>query len=242
MTIHELVELQREAAYTLMPRPVDDRLDQLDTLRSAISGRTDALCQALQMDLGKSREEAYMTEIGIVQSEISYIMRHLSGWAKPKRVLSPLTHFPAKSYIIKEPYGVVLIMSPWNYPFQLALNPFIGALAAGNHCVIKPSNYAPYTSQAIGDLISSCFPLEQAAVILGGRNENQALLDERFDYIFFTGGLKVGKTVLEKAARFATPVSLELGGKSPCIVDHTADIEIAARRIAFGKAINSGQT
>ena len=242
MTIHELVELQREAAYTLMPRPVDERLDQLDTLRSAISIREDALCQALQMDLGKSREEAYMTEIGIVQSEISYIMRHLSRWAKPKRVLSPLTHFPAKSYIIKEPYGVVLIMSPWNYPFQLALNPFIGALAAGNHCVIKPSNYAPYTSQAIGDLISSCFPLEQAAVILGGRNENQALLDERFDYIFFTGGLKVGKTVLEKAARFATPVSLELGGKSPCIVDHTADIEIAARRIAFGKAINSGQT
>lgn len=242
MTIHELVEMQREAAYTFMPRPVEERLDQLDLLRAAISQREDVLCQALYMDLGKSREEAYMTEIGIVQAEISYIMRHLSRWAAPKRTHAPLTHFPAKNYVLKEPYGVVLIMAPWNYPFQLTMNPFVGAIAAGNHCVLKPSNYAPYTSQAISDLITDCFPLEQAAVILGGRAENQMLLEERFDSIFFTGGVRVGKLVLEKAARYATPVTLELGGKSPCIVDHTADIAVAARRIAFGKAINSGQT
>ncbi|MBR6184988.1 MAG: aldehyde dehydrogenase [Clostridia bacterium] len=242
MTIHELVELQRDAAYALMPRPIEERLDQLDLLRAAIVQREDAICQALQMDLGKSREEAYMTEIGIVQSEISYIMRHLSRWARPKRTLAPLTHFPAKNYILKEPYGVVLIMAPWNYPFQLIMNPFVGAIAAGNHCILKPSNYAPYTSQVIADLVSAIFPQEQAAVILGGRNENQMLLEERFDSIFFTGGVRVGKLVLEKAARYATPVTLELGGKSPCIVDHTADIGIAARRIAFGKALNSGQT
>ena len=242
MTIHELVGMQREAYYTYLPKPLDERLDQLDALRAAISQQEDVLFKALETDLGKCREEAYMTEIGMVQSEISFIMRHLSAWARPKRVRSPLTHFPAKSYIMKEPYGVVLIMAPWNYPFQLSLNPFVGAVAAGNHCVIKPSNYAPHTSQAIADLVASCFPVEQAAVILGGRAENQALLEERFDYIFFTGGVKVGKLVLEKAARLATPVTLELGGKSPCIVDHTADIAVTARRIAFGKAINSGQT
>ena len=242
MTIHELVELQRDAYYVYSPRPVEERLDQLDLLRAAIVQREEAICQALQADLGKSHEEAYMTEVGIVLSEISYIMRHLSRWARAKKVKTPMTHFPAKSYVIKEPYGVVLIMAPWNYPFQLAMNPFIGAVAAGNHCVIKPSNYAPHTSKIIADLIAATFPIEQAAVILGGRSENQALLEERFDYIFFTGGVNVGKLVLEKAARYATPVSLELGGKSPCIVDHTADISTAARRIAFGKAINSGQT
>ena len=242
MTIHELVELQREAAYAFMPRPVDERLDQLDLLRAAIRQREDAISEALKKDLGKSREEAYMTEIGIVQSEISYIMRHLAKWARPKRTLAPITHFPARNYVLKEPYGVVLIMAPWNYPFQLTMNPFVGAIAAGNHCVLKPSNYAPHTSQAIAELVSSCFPLEQAGVILGGRAENQALLEERFDSIFFTGGVRVGKLVLEKAAKYATPVTLELGGKSPCIVDHTADIAVAARRIAFGKAINSGQT
>ena len=242
MTIHELVDLQRRAFYAVNPRPIEERLDQLDVLRAAITQREDMICTALRMDLGKSHEEAYMTEIGMVLSEISYIMRHLSCWAKPKRVHTPLAQFPSRSYVMKEPYGVVLIMAPWNYPFQLTMNPLVAAIAAGNHCIVKPSAYAPATSQVIADLVSSCFPSEQAAVILGGRAENQALLEERFDYIFFTGGVNVGKLVLEKAARYVTPVTLELGGKSPCIVEESADIKVAARRIAFGKAINSGQT
>ena len=242
MTIHDLVELQRRTFLAANPRPVEQRLDQLDVLRAAIAQREDMICTALRMDLGKSHEEAYMTEIGMVLSEISYIMRHLARWAKPKRVRTPLAQFPSRSYIMKEPYGVALIMAPWNYPFQLTMNPFVGAIAAGNHCVIKPSAYAPATSQVIADLVASCFASEQAAVIQGGREENQALLEERFDYIFFTGGVNVGKLVLEKAARYVTPVTLELGGKSPCIVEESADIRVAARRIAFGKAINSGQT
>lgn len=241
MTIHDLVELQRQAFYTASIS-VETRIDQLEWLRKAIAKREEAICAALESDLGKSPGEAYMTEVGMVLSEITCAMRHLGRWARPKRVKTPLAQFPSRSYILKEPYGVVLIMAPWNYPFQLAMNPFVGALAAGNRCVIKPSNYAPATSRIISRIISECFSNEQAAVVLGGREENQALLEERFDYIFFTGGVKVGQLVLEKAARYVTPVTLELGGKSPCIVDDSANLAVAARRIAFGKAINSGQT
>ena len=242
MTIHELVNMQRRAFYQSQPYPVENRLDQLEMLKRTIESREDQIFAALQKDLGKCREEAYMTEIGIVLSEISFIMRHLKQWARPRRVRTPLSQFPGRSYILREPYGVALIMAPWNYPFHLIMNPFVGAFAAGNHCVLKPSAYAPAAAFAIAQLIGDCFPAEQAAVILGGRAENQALLEERFDYIFFTGGVNVGKTVLEKAARFVTPVTLELGGKSPCIVDASADLSVAARRIAFGKAVNSGQT
>ena len=242
MTIHELVEMQRTALLTAGPRHVEERIDQLDTLHATIRQRENLICDALQADLGKRPEEAYMTEIGMVLSEISFIINHLKRWARPKRVHTPLAQFPSRSYILKEPYGVVLVMAPWNYPFQLTMNPLVGALAAGNHVIVKPSAYAPATAQAIESLVSACFPPEQATVILGGRAENQALLEERFDYIFFTGGVNVGKMVLEKAARYVTPVTLELGGKSPCIVDATADIPVAARRIAFGKGINSGQT
>ncbi|MBR4539271.1 MAG: aldehyde dehydrogenase [Clostridia bacterium] len=242
MTIHELVELQRRAFYAVNPRCIESRLDQLERLYKTIVQWEDRICLALQMDLGKSHEEAYMTEIGIVLSEISCFLKHLPRWARQKRQPLPLSLFPGKSYVLKEPYGVVLIMAPWNYPFQLTLNPLVGAIAAGNHCVVKPSAYAPATAQVIADLVASCFPPEQAAVILGSRTENQALLEERFDYIFFTGGVNMGKVVLEKAARYVTPVTLELGGKSPCIVEESADIATAARRIAFGKALNSGQT
>ena len=242
MTIHELVELQRRTFSAVNPRPIEERLDQLDQLRSAIGQWEDRICIALQMDLGKSHEEAYMTEIGMVLSEISFLLRHLSRWARPRRVSTPLAQFPSRSYVMKDPYGVVLIMAPWNYPFQLIMNPLAAAIAAGNHCIVKPSAYAPATSQVIAELISACFPSEQAAVVQGGRAENQELLEERFDYIFFTGGVNVGKLVLEKAARYVTPVTLELGGKSPCIVEESANLSVAARRIAFGKAINSGQT
>ena len=242
MNIHELVELQRSSFQALQPSPVEERLDQLEMLKNAILQREDEICAALESDLGKCAGEAYMTEIGLVLSEINYAMKHLKKWARPRRVKTPLTLFPARSYILKEPYGVVLIMSPWNYPFMLTLSPFVGAIAAGNHCIVKPSNYSPATSLVISRLLADCFPPDKAAVVLGGRMENQALLDERFDYIFFTGGAAVGKTVLEKAARYVTPVTLELGGKSPCIVDASAHIPTAARRIAFGKSINSGQT
>ena len=242
MTIHELVSLQRQAFLSGGPLPVEARIDQLETLRKAILRWEGPICQALYSDLGKTHEEAYLTEIGMVLSEISFIMGHLSQWARAKKVRTPLSLFPARSYILREPYGVVLIMSPWNYPFQLALNPLVGALAAGNHCVVKPGSAAPATSRIIAQLVAECFPVEQAAVVLGGHAENQALLDEKFDYIFFTGGERVGRAVLEKAAVQCTPVTLEMGGKSPCIVDETANIPLAARRIAFGKALNAGQT
>ena len=242
MTIHELVEMQRRDFLSGRRDPVERRIDQLEALQKTILRREDEICAALKSDLGKCAEEAFMTEIGMVLSEITCALRHLPQWSRPKKVHTPLAHFPAQSYILKEPYGVVLIMAPWNYPFQLTLNPFIGAFAAGNRCILKPSAYAPATSQLIAHLMAECFPAEQAAVVLGGREENQALLEERFDYIFFTGGVNVGKFVLEKAARYVTPVTLELGGKSPCIVDASADVAVAARRIAFGKALNSGQT
>lgn len=242
MTIHELVEMQRAAFRVNHPYSVTERTRMLELLYVTIQNREDEICKALEADLGKSAGEAYMTEIGMVLSEISCMLAHLRKWAAPKRVHTPLTLFPGRSYILSEPYGVVLIMAPWNYPFQLTLAPFVGAIAAGNHCILKPSNHSPATSAVIARLIAHCFPMEIAAVVPGGRNENQALLDERFDYIFFTGGVKVGKVVLEKAARHLTPVTLELGGKSPCIVDETAHIPTAARRIAFGKALNAGQT
>ncbi len=242
MTIHDLVLLQRRAFLAGPPLSVNERLDMLDGLRDAIRSRENAIYAALEQDLGKCAGEVYMTEIGMVLSEIRFAMRHLRGWAAPKKVHMPLAHFPASGWVLREPYGVTLIMSPWNYPFQLTLSPFVGALAAGNHCIIKPSAYSPATGQLIADLIADCFPMERAAVILGGREENQALLDERFDYIFFTGSKAVGQVVLQKAARYVTPVTLELGGKSPCIVDDSADIRLAARRIAFGKGLNAGQT
>ncbi len=242
MTVHELVVLQRNSFARNHPYSVDERIIALERLQEIIRRREGDICLALQQDLGKCPEEGYMTEVGMVLSEINHVIRHLHRWAAPKKVRTPLVLFPAKSRILSEPYGVVLIMAPWNYPFLLTMAPFIGALAAGNHAILKPSNYAPATSDIIARIIGECFPAEQAAVVLGGRTENQQLLDEHFDYIFFTGGVTVGKIVQEKAAKYLTPTTLELGGKSPCIVDDSADIKLAARRIAFGKALNAGQT
>ena len=242
MTIHELVQLQRDSFLSQPRFTVDQRRDQLELLYKTVRRWEQPICEALALDLGKCPGEAYMTEIGMVLSEISYAIRHLRKWAKPVRKRMPLSLFPARGQILREPYGVVLILAPWNYPFQLTLSPLVGALAAGNRCVVKPGNAASHTSQVIAEMLSECFPVDQVAVILGGRVENQALLDERFDYIFFTGGMRVGRIVMEKAARYMTPVTLELGGKSPCIVDETANIRLAARRIAFGKTLNAGQT
>ncbi len=218
------------------------RLAALNALEQAVREYEPKLSEALFSDLGKSRAESYMCEIGLTLSELRYMKKHLRSFAAKRLVLTPLAQFPSQSFTVQEPYGVVLIMSPWNYPVLLTLEPLIGALAAGNCCVVKPSAYAPKTSRVLAQMLGAVFPEEYVAVIEGGRAENQNLLEQRFDYIFFTGGVKVGKMVMEKASAHLTPVTLELGGKSPCIIDHTANIRLAARRLVFGKFLNCGQT
>ena len=242
MEISGIVKRQREFYATGATRKTGDRIAALKKLQQAIRAHEEELCAAMQKDLGKSRSESYMCEVGLTLSELAYQIRHLKRWARPKRRGTDLTNFHAKSFSVREPYGCVLVMSPWNYPFLLSMEPLIGAVAAGNCCVMKPSAYSPATSAAMAALVREVFPEEYVAVVEGGRAEFSALLHERFDYIFFTGGVTVGKLVMEKAAAHLTPVTLELGGKSPCIVDGTADLELAAARIAFGKYLNCGQT
>lgn len=218
------------------------RLVLLKRLRNEISANEEEIIAALAEDLGKSRTEAYMTEIGMTLSELSCAIRNLKKWARPRRVRTPLAQFPATSRIIPEPYGNVLIMSPWNYPFLLCMSPLVSAMAAGNTVILKPSAYSPATSAAIKKLVNSVFTEEEAAVVEGGRDVNSDLLEQKFDYIFFTGSKTVGRLVMEKAARHLTPVTLELGGKSPVIVTPSADIRVSAARIVFGKFLNCGQT
>lgn len=221
---------------------IEFRKNQLKKLYNAINENKQQIIGALYTDLHKSPFETYETEIGIVLEEIRFLIKHLRAWAKPKRVRTPISLFPSYGTTYFEPYGRVLIMSPWNYPFQLAMEPLAGALAAGNCALIKPSNYSYATSAVIQKLIRSIFPEKYVAVVEGGREANADLLEKQFDYIFFTGGTTVGRLVMEAAARHLTPVSLELGGKSPCIVDESADIDLAARRIVWGKYLNAGQT
>ena len=242
MEIKDLVQEQRAYFATGKTKKVSWRMGALAALKKTIEKYEEEINQALQADLKKSGFETYMCETGMVLSELSFMLRHLRGYARPKRVLTPLAQFHAKSFVSPEPYGVVLVMSPWNYPFMLAMEPVIGAIAAGNCVIVKPSAYAPATSQVIEKIIAECFSPRFAAVVQGGRKENEALLEQRFDYIFFTGSVAVGKLVMEKASRYLTPVSLELGGKSPCIVDETANLKRAAARIVFGKFLNLGQT
>ncbi|MBQ7052660.1 MAG: aldehyde dehydrogenase [Clostridia bacterium] len=242
MNIAEIVAAQRSYFGKGETLDLFFRRAALKKLRSAILAREAEINAALKADLNKSSSESYMCEIGMTLSELNYVLAHMGRWAKKHRVLSPLAQFHARSFTVHNPYGVVLIMSPWNYPFMLTLEPLIGAIAAGNCCVVKPSAYAPATSSVIRALIADCFPPEYVAVVEGGRRENQALLDQRFDYIFFTGGVSVGREVMRRASEHLTPVSLELGGKSPCIVDSTAKLDLAAKRIAFGKLLNCGQT
>lgn len=242
MELQEILKGQRDFFNTGMTRNPEYRKRALLKLRGGIRRHEEALLCALKEDLGKSSYEAYATELGIVYSEISYMLRHLSSFAKTKKVVTAVTSFPAKSTVYKEPYGLVLIMSPWNYPVQLTLAPLIGALAAGNCAVVKPSAYAPAVSEVIAEILGEVFSSRYVHVVQGGRAENENLLTEKFDYIFFTGGKKVGRSVMEAAAKHLTPVTLELGGKSPCIVDETADIAVAARRIVWGKFLNCGQT
>lgn len=222
--------------------PVEFRLKQLESLKEAMIRHEADLAAALKEDLGKSRMESYMCEIGLTLSELTWMQKHLRSLMRSKRVSTPAAQFAAKSFRSPSPYGTVLIMSPWNYPVLLTLDPLIDAIAAGNTAVVKPSAYAPCTFDVMKTMIEECFPAHYVAVVDGGRAENQALLQQRFDMIFFTGGKTVGREVLRHAAEYLTPVTLELGGKSPCIVDSTAKIRLAAKRIVFGKYLNCGQT
>ena len=240
--LEKLVEKQRAYFAEGKTLPVQERIRALERLGQALKSSEAELCRALRADLGKSRTESYMCEIGLTLSELGYVKKHLRSWSKDRRVRTPLSQFHARSFTVQEPYGVVLVMSPWNYPVLLTLEPLIGALAAGNCCVVKPSAYSPETSSVMAKILRSVFPEEYVAVVEGGRQENQGLLAQKFDYIFFTGGVNVGKLVMEKASAHLTPVTLELGGKSPCIIDETANLKLAARRLAFGKYLNCGQT
>lgn len=240
--IRNLVTIQRTYFLSGATLPVSARLSALRRLYHAVSSHTEEIHDALRKDLGKSSVESYMCETGMVLEEISYMLKHIPRFAREKRVRTPLSQFRSRSYRKPSPYGVTLIMSPWNYPFMLTLSPLTDALAAGNTAVVKPSAYSPHTSQVLLSILTECFDPEYVAVVTGGRAENTCLLKEHFDYIFFTGSQAVGKEVMRSAAGHLTPVTLELGGKSPCIVDRTADIEISARRIVFGKYLNCGQT
>lgn len=240
--IQELLNRQSDFFNSGATRAVEYRIRALGRLKDSIQRREKALAAALMQDLGKSETESYMCEIGMALSELSWMQKHIRRLAAPKRVSTPPSQFAASSFRVPSPYGAVLIMSPWNYPVMLTLEPLIDAVAAGNTAVVKPSAYAPASSAALAELLGECFPPEYVAVVTGGRAENQTLLHQRFDKIFFTGGKAVGREVLHCAADTLTPVVLELGGKSPCIVDRTADIPLSARRIVFGKFLNCGQT
>lgn len=240
--IQKIVAAQRAYFATGATKKVETRIAALKRLRDAIQKYEREILDALRQDLGKSSCEAYMTEVGIVLEEIRYQLAHIKRWTRPKRKSMPIVHFGASCRTFAEPYGVSLILSPWNYPFQLTFDPLVGALAAGNCVVLKPSAYASNTAAIMGQIIEMCFDSAYVAVVHGGRAENQSLLEEQFDYIFFTGGVDVGRVVMTAAAQHLTPVTLELGGKSPCIVDETADLETAAQRIVFGKFVNAGQT
>ncbi len=240
--IVSIVERQREFFGTGATLPIQFRIEALKKLRQALVDNERAIADALKQDLGKSANEGYMCETGLVISEISYMLRHVRSFAREKTVATPMAQFAARSYKKPSPYGVTLIMSPWNYPILLTLDPLVDALAAGNTAIIKPSAYSPACSELLVKLIGDLFPEEYVSVITGGRKENEALLEQKFDYIFFTGSAAVGRTVLEKAAKHLTPATLELGGKSPCIVDASADLKLTARRIVFGKYLNCGQT
>lgn len=240
--IKQIVQKQRDYFLSNATLDVNFRLRALQTLKAAILRHEDDINNALRLDLGKGSFESYMCEIGMVLSELTYMLKHTKSFARNKRLHTPLAQFHSKSYKKPSPYGVTLIMSPWNYPFLLTLDPLVDAIAAGNTAVIKPSAYSPHTSDIIKQIIEECFPSEYVTVITGGRAENTCLLNEHFDYIFFTGSQAVGKEVMKQASKHLTPVTLELGGKSPCIVEKTANLKLAARRIVFGKYLNCGQT
>lgn len=240
--IKNIVESQRHffAGNVTLDRKF--RKEQLMKLKRALAEWEKPLCEALWKDLHKSAEEAIMTELSIVNGEIKNHLKHLKCWMKSRNVCTPLKMMPSRSRVVSEPLGNALIISPWNYPVQLLLNPLVGAISAGCTAILKPSPYVPNVSRVIEEMITATFDRRYVAVVQGNRDVNSSLLEERFDIIFFTGSPSLGRKVMAAAAKHLTPVVLELGGKSPCIVDKDADIEIAARRIAWGKTLNAGQT
>lgn len=240
--IRSLLEKQRRYYKSGATLPLPFRIEQLKKLYRAVKKYESEIFAALQTDLGKSRYEGFLCESGMVLTEISYLLRHIRKFAAPKTIRTPLAQFPSHSFVQPIPYGNTLILSPWNYPFLLTIEPLADAIAAGNTAIVKPSAYSPATSAVIRKMLAECFPEKYIAVITGGRAENTALLEQKFDFIFFTGSQAVGKEVLRHAAEHLTPVVLELGGKSPCIVDASANIPLAAKRIVFGKFLNCGQT
>lgn len=240
--IEKIIDNQRKFFLSGATLSVDSRIAALKSLRQTIKDHIPLIEEALYEDLGKSAFASYMTEVGMALDEINFMIRHVRSYARKHYVYTPIAQFPALSYVKPVPYGVVLVMSPWNYPFLLAIDPLVDAIAAGNTVVVKPSAYAPRTSEVIDLIISKALAPEYATVIQGGRKENLDLLETNFNYIFFTGSVGVGKTVMNRASERLIPVTLELGGKSPCIVDSTADLKRAARRIVFGKFLNCGQT
>jgi len=241
-SVTEAVQLQKNFFRTGQTKSKDFRKKMLETLAEQVRNNEKEICHALKLDLNKSETEAYVTEIGFLLEEIKFTLKHLDKWMKPEKVKTAKTHIGSKGIRVAEPFGVTLIIAPWNYPFQLQLAPLVGAIAAGNTAILKPSELTPHTSSLLSKLIQEVFDPAYIAVLEGGVETTRYLLDQPFDYIFFTGSVPVGKIVMEAAAKRLIPITLELGGKSPCIVDKTANLELAAKRIAFGKLINAGQT
>ncbi len=240
--IKQLLNEQRDFFATGKTLPVEFRVHALKRLRSCIRKNERLICRALKQDLGKSATESFMCEVGLALSELTYMIDHVKRFSGVKHVKTGIPNFAASSFVKPSPYGNVLIVSPWNYPFLLTIDPLVDALSAGNTAIVKPSAYSPATSAIIKKIVDACFPKEYVACVLGGRAENACLFSQKFDMIFFTGSKTVGKEVMKQAADHLTPVVLELGGKSPCIIDHTANLKLAARRIAWGKFLNCGQT
>ncbi len=241
-TIAETVAAQRAYFKRGETRDPRFRYETLERLRRLVADKEEAILAALRQDLRKPEYEGYSSEVGIVLDELKYVKSHLASWCRPRRVRTPLFDFPAKTVIHPEPYGVAAILAPWNYPFQLLVSPLIGALAAGNTAVVKPSELAPATAELIAKLIGDSFPPEYLAVVTGEADAAKELLEQPLDYIFFTGSTRVGRLVMRAAAERLVPVTLELGGKSPAVVDRDARLEVTARRLAWGKFINAGQT
>lgn len=233
---------QRAFFRTGATKDISFRIEQLKTLKNLLTENEDLLIEAVHQDFRKSAFETYGTEIGLVITDINYAIKNVVNWAKPKSVSSSLVNFPSKNFVITEPYGNALIIAPWNYPILLALQPLVGAIAAGNTAILKPSELTPNTSQTLATLFKTYFDERFIDVVLGGTEEAQQLIQLKFDYIFFTGSTRVGRIIMKTVAENLTPMTLELGGKSPCIVDKTANLEISAKRIAWGKFVNAGQT
>lgn len=236
------IRVQKYYVYSGETNSLEFRLHQLDKLKAAIKKYEPAIMEALFQDLRKGEFEAYTTEVGILYESINYMKKHLGEWMKPEKAMTPAFLQPAKSYVVSEPYGSCLIIAPYNYPFQLVMEPLIGAIVGGNTAIIKPSESTPNVARVVKELIEETFPPEYIRVVEGEREETSLLIHAPFDFIFFTGSVAVGKIVMKAASERLTPIALELGGKSPAVIDHTANLEVAAKRIAWGKFSNAGQT